>query len=80
MMSFILRPKGWYIISPDTKIANNSNKSVGIDLGLKDFAIISNGKIHKNINKSARLKTRKTVIWRECLSCKYENLKKGEAT
>lgn len=41
---------------PDTKTANNSNQGIGIDLGVKDFAIISNGKTYKNINKSEKLK------------------------
>ena len=41
---------------PDAKIANNSNGGIGIDLGLKDLAIVSNGKTYKNINKSARVK------------------------
>ena len=29
------------------------NEGVGIDLGLKDFAVLSTGKVYKNINKSA---------------------------
>ena len=41
---------------PDVKVASNNNEGIGIDLGIKDFAIISNGKTYKNINKSARLK------------------------
>ena len=41
---------------PDAKIADNSNDGMGIDLGLKDLAIVSNGKTYKNINKSARVK------------------------
>ena len=41
---------------PDNKTADLSNEGIGIDLGLKDFAIVSNGKTYKNINKSARLK------------------------
>ena len=41
---------------PNNKIANNSNEGIGIDLGLKDFAIVSNSKNYKNINKSAKLK------------------------
>ena len=67
---------------PDAKIANNSNEGIGIDLGLKDFAIVSNGKTYKNINKSARLKKLEKQLIREqrCLSRKYENLKKGEVT
>lgn len=38
---------------PDTGIASNFNEGIGIDLGLKDFAVCSNGKTCKNINKSA---------------------------
>lgn len=29
---------------------------LGIDLGVKDFAVISNGIVKKNINKTAKLK------------------------
>lgn len=67
---------------PDTQITNNSNEGIGIDLGLKDFAIVSNGQIYKNINKSAKLKKLEKQLRREqrCLSRKYENLKKGEST
>ena len=68
---------------PDSKITTNDySEAIGIDLGLKDFAIISNGKTYKNINKSARLKKLEKRLIREqrCLSRKYENLKKGEST
>ena len=67
---------------PNIHIANNSNNGIGIDLGLKDFAVISDGKIYKNINKSAKLKKLKKQLRRRqrCLSRKYENLKKGEST
>ena len=67
---------------PNNKIANNSNEGIGIDLGLKDFAIVSNGKFYKNINKSAKLKKLEKRLIREqrSLSRKYENLKKGEST
>ena len=67
---------------PNNKIANNSKEGIGIDLGLKDFAIVSNGKTYKNINKSARLKKLEKQLIREqrSLSRKYENLKKGEST
>lgn len=66
----------------NNKIANNSNAGIGIDLGLKDFAIVSNGKTYKNINKSARLKKLEKQLIREqrSLSRKNENLKKGEPT
>ena len=67
---------------PDVKIINNSNDGIGIDLGLKDFAIVSNGKTYKNINKSAKIKKLEKRLRREqrCLSRKYENFKKGEST
>ena len=66
----------------DVKIVNNSNDGIGIDLGLKALAIVSNGKTYKNINKSARLRKLEKQLRREqrCLSRKYENLKKGEST
>ena len=68
---------------PESKTANNSsNEGIGIDLGLKDFAVISNGKTYKNINKTARIKELEKQLIREqrSLSRKYDNLKKGGAT
>lgn len=67
---------------PDIEISNNSNEGIGIDLGLKDFAIVSNGKTYKNINKLSKLKKLDKQLIREqrCLSRKYENLKKGVTT
>ncbi len=66
---------------PDAEITNNSGEGIGIDLGLKKLAIVSNGKTYKNINKSARVKKLEKQLHREqrCLSRKYENLKKGES-
>lgn len=67
---------------PDMHISNNSNEGIGIDLGLKDFAVCSDGKTYKNINKSAKIKKLEKQLRREqrSLSRKYENLKKGEST
>ena len=67
---------------PDVKIDDHSNGGIGIDLGLKDLAIISNGKTYKNINKSTRIKKLEKQLIREqrSLSRKYENLKKGGST
>ena len=67
---------------PDVRRNKNSNEGIGIDLGLKDFAIVSNGMTYKNINKSARLKKLEKQLIREQrnLSRKYKNLKKGEST
>ena len=67
---------------PDKRTANNSSEGIGIDLGLKDFAIVSNGKTYKNINKSAKSRKLEKKLIREqrSLSRKYENQKKGEST
>ena len=67
---------------PDKRIANHSSGGIGIDLGLKDFAIVSNGKTYKNINKSAKLRKLEKKLIREqrSLSRKYENVKKGGPT
>ena len=66
----------------DNKTIDHFDEGIGIDLGLKDFAIVSNGRTYQNINKSAKLKKLERQLIREqrCLSRKYENLKKGDAT
>ena len=66
----------------DNKTINHFDEGIGIDLGLKDFAIVSNGRTYQNINKSAKLKKLERQLIREQrrLSRKYENLKKGDAT
>ena len=66
----------------DNKVVDHFGEGIGIDLGLKDFAIVSNGKTYQNINKSARLKKLERQLIREqrCLSRKYEKLKEGEST
>ena len=66
----------------DNKAVDHFGEGIGIDLGLKDFAIVSNGKTYQNINKSARLKKLERQLIREqrCLSRKYEKLKEGEST
>ena len=67
---------------PDTKVARNGGEGIGIDLGLKDFAIVSSGKTYRNINKSARIRKLEKQLRRaqRCLSRKYEKFKKGEST
>ena len=66
----------------DNKAVDHFGEGIGIDLGLKNFAIVSNGKTYQNINKSARLKKLERQLIREqrCLSRKYEKLKEGEST
>lgn len=56
-----------------------NNFGLGIDLGLKDFAICSNGKTYKNINKSFRIRKLEKKLKREQrgLSRKYESCKKS---
>ncbi len=63
---------------PDAEKPQLNNFGLGIDLGVKDFAVISNGTVKKNINKSAKLKKLEKQLKREqrCLSRKYEGLKK----
>ena len=72
----------------DTEKPQLNDFGLGIDLGVKEFAVISNGTVKKNINKTAKLKKIEKQLKREqrCLSRKYEGLKKrnnkmkGEAT
>lgn len=51
---------------------------IGIDLGLKDFAICSSGKTYKNINKSSQIRKLEKKLKRKqhSLSRKYESYKK----
>ena len=73
----------------DIKISNTNNEGVGIDLGIKYFAICSNGNKFKNINKTSTVKKIEKKLKREQrkLSRKYEslkirnkNIKEGRAT
>ena len=78
------------IVCAVEEIKNHKPKTepIGIDLGLKDFAIISNGIVKKNINKTSMVKKLEKKLRHEQrrLSRKYESLKKqnknrkGEAT
>ena len=57
-----------------------TNNGVGIDLGIKDLAICSDGNTYKNINKSKQIKIlekRKRMLQRK-ISKKYLINKKGE--
>ena len=55
-----------------------NNLGIGIDLGIKDFAVCSNGITYKNINKTARVKKLEKQFKRiqRSLSRKYESYKK----
>ncbi len=72
---------------PNPEKVQLNDFGLGIDLGVRDFAVMSNGIIKKNINKTAKVKRIEKKLKREqrCLSRKYEDLKKrskkkGEAT
>ncbi|MGU8719182.1 RNA-guided endonuclease InsQ/TnpB family protein [Clostridium perfringens] len=71
------------------KIFNNNNEGIGIDLGIKEFAVCSDGIKFKNINKTSTVKKVEKKLKREQrkLSRKYEslkirnkNIKEGRAT
>ena len=53
---------------------------IGIDLGLKDFAVVSDGRIFKNINKTKKVKKLEKSLKRQqrTLSRKLKNKKKME--
>jgi putative transposase len=49
----------WYLsigVEFEPDIGNDVSEPIGIDLGIKDLAIISDGRKYKNINKSKRVK------------------------
>ena len=85
----ISKKAGRYYVSvlvelPEPNITNNnSNIGIGIDLGIKDLAIVSDGSVYQNINKSKKVKRLEKRLRRgqRQLSRKYEfRKKKGGAT
>lgn len=72
----------WYVsvgIEVEDSISIPLNDGVGIDLGIKDLAICSDGNIYKNINKTTaikKLEKRKRRLQRS-ISRRYEKNKKG---
>ena len=74
----------WYIsvgveVDDDTEKTLPSNEGVGIDLGVKDLAICSDGNTYKNINKTQRVKKleKKKRRLQRSISRKYNKNKKG---
>ena len=74
----------WYV-SVGIEMDNNnivpSNDGIGIDLGIKDLAVCSDGNIYKNINKThsiKKLEKRKRRLQRS-ISRRYEKNKKGDS-
>jgi len=68
-------------INISQSISTYSN-GLGIDLGLKNFAVLSTGKTYKNINKLRVIRNIEKRLKREQkrLSKKYKNKKRGVAT
>ena len=60
------------------KVINTNSKGLGVDLGIKDLAICSDGRVFKNINKTNKVKKLKKKLRKEQrkLSRKYEYSKK----
>lgn len=78
---------GRYYISvlidmPEQDKQVNNNPGIGIDLGLKEFAICSDNSIYQNINKTNNIKKIEKKLKREQrkLSRKIISIKKGEST
>lgn len=60
--------KYWYLsvaYDVEVKKVNLTNDVLGIDVGVKDLAIVSNGKIYKNINKTERVRKLEKKLRRE---------------
>ena len=74
----------WYV-SVGVEIDDNtnipSNEGIGIDLGIKDLAICSDGNTYKNINKTQKVKKleKKKRRLQRSISRKYDKNKKGES-
>lgn len=73
--------KYWYLsvgYEVEEEPLKTTGESLGIDLGIKDLAVCSNGKVYKNINKTQRVKKLEKRLRREQrkLSRKIENNKK----
>ena len=74
----------WYItvgIEYEDVTSPSSNDGVGVDLGIKELAICSDGNVYKNINKTKtikKLEKRKRRLQRS-ISRKYLKNKKGES-
>ena len=74
--------KYWYVavgVEMEKPELELTGESLGIDVGIKDLAVCSNGKVYKNINKSKgmRKKEKKLRRLQRQVSRKYEMNKSG---
>ena len=73
----------WYVsvsIEVDDNDKTSTNDGIGIDLGVKNLAVCSDGSVYKNINKTQRvnkLEKKKRRLQRS-ISRRYEKNKKGK--
>ena len=73
----------WYIsvgIEVDDNIIIPSNEGIGIDLGIKDLAVCSDGNTYTNINKTQKVRKieKKKRRLQRSISRRYEKNKKGD--
>ena len=79
----------WYVsvsieVDDNTENTDNtillSNEGIGIDLGIKDLAVCSDGNTYKNINKNQKVKKleKKKRRLQRSVSRRYDKNKKGE--
>ena len=63
---------------PDNRLAKSKGEGIGIDLGIKELAVMSDGVVKSNINNTPRIKNLNRKLRREQrrLSRKYEFKKK----
>ena len=74
----------WFSISVEfetEKTTENLNDSIGIDLGIKDLAVCSDGTIYPNINRTKKVRKLKKKVRRlqRSISRKYFKNKEGES-
>ena len=74
--------KYWYLsvgVEQPNELVELTGDSLGIDVGIKDLAICSNGMVFKNINKTRSVKQLEKRLRRlqRQVSRKYENNKEG---
>ena len=74
----------WYVsvsieVDDNTENTLPSNEGIGIDLGIKDLAVCSNGNTYKNINKTQKVKKleKKKRRLQRSVSRRYNKNKKG---
>ena len=75
----------WYVsvgveVDDNTENTLPSNEGIGIDLGIKDLAVCSDGNTYKNINKTQKVKKleKKKRRLQRSVSRKYNKNKKGD--